>query len=36
LGSHHRHLVPMVRNVTLRLAAERIFRSNYGPLRAVP
>ena len=23
----------MVRNITLRLAAERIFRSNYGPLR---
>jgi 2-polyprenyl-6-methoxyphenol hydroxylase-like FAD-dependent oxidoreductase len=31
-----RHLAPMVRNLTLRLAAERIFRSNYGPLRAVP
>jgi len=31
-----RNLAPMVRNITLRLAAERIFRSNYGPLRDVP
>jgi 2-polyprenyl-6-methoxyphenol hydroxylase-like FAD-dependent oxidoreductase len=31
-----RNLAPMVRNVILRLAAERIFRSNYGPLRDVP
>lgn len=31
-----RNLPPMVRNLTLRLAAERIFRSNYGPLRDVP
>ena len=31
-----RNLAPIVRNVTLRLAAERIFRSNYGPLRDVP
>ena len=31
-----RNLAPMVRNVTLRLAAERLFRSNYGPLRDVP
>jgi 2-polyprenyl-6-methoxyphenol hydroxylase-like FAD-dependent oxidoreductase len=31
-----RNLTPMVRNVVLRLAAERIFRSNYGPLRDVP
>jgi len=31
-----RNLAPVVRNVTLRLAAERIFRSNYGPLRDLP
>jgi 2-polyprenyl-6-methoxyphenol hydroxylase-like FAD-dependent oxidoreductase len=31
-----RNLPPIVRNVTLRLAAERIFRSNYGPLRDLP
>jgi len=31
-----RNLASMVRNITLRLAAERIFRSNYGPLRDVP
>jgi len=31
-----RNLAPMVRNVTLRLAAERIFRSNYGLLRDLP
>ena len=31
-----RNLAPVVRNMTLRLAAERIFRSNYGPLREVP
>jgi 2-polyprenyl-6-methoxyphenol hydroxylase-like FAD-dependent oxidoreductase len=31
-----RNLPPIVRNVTLRLAAERIFRSNYGPLRDRP
>jgi 2-polyprenyl-6-methoxyphenol hydroxylase-like FAD-dependent oxidoreductase len=28
-----RSLPPLIRNLTLRLAAERIFRSNYGPLR---
>jgi hypothetical protein len=28
-----RSLPPAVRNLTLRLAAERIFRSNYGRLR---
>ena len=28
-----RNLPATVRNITLRLAAERIFRSNYGPLR---
>jgi 2-polyprenyl-6-methoxyphenol hydroxylase-like FAD-dependent oxidoreductase len=31
-----RSLPPIVRNLTLRLAAERIFRSNYEPLRDVP
>jgi 2-polyprenyl-6-methoxyphenol hydroxylase-like FAD-dependent oxidoreductase len=31
-----RNLAPMVRNVTLRLGAERIYRSNYGPLLAMP
>jgi 2-polyprenyl-6-methoxyphenol hydroxylase-like FAD-dependent oxidoreductase len=31
-----RNLPPTIRNLTLRLAAERIFRSNYGPLRAAP
>ena len=31
-----RNLPTTVRNLTLRLAAERIFRSNYGPLRDVP
>ena len=31
-----RSLPPAVRNLTLRLAAERIFRSNYGPLRDLP
>ena len=31
-----RNLPPIVRNLTLRLAAERIFRSNYGPLRDLP
>jgi 2-polyprenyl-6-methoxyphenol hydroxylase-like FAD-dependent oxidoreductase len=31
-----RNLHPIVRNLTLRLAAERIFRSNYGPLRDPP
>jgi 2-polyprenyl-6-methoxyphenol hydroxylase-like FAD-dependent oxidoreductase len=31
-----RGLPPPVRNLTLRLAAERIFRSNYGPLRDPP
>jgi 2-polyprenyl-6-methoxyphenol hydroxylase-like FAD-dependent oxidoreductase len=31
-----RNLPPIVRNVSLRLAAERIFRSNYGPLRELP
>ncbi len=31
-----RNLTPMVRNVILRLAAERIFRSNYRLLRDVP
>jgi 2-polyprenyl-6-methoxyphenol hydroxylase-like FAD-dependent oxidoreductase len=31
-----RNLPPMLRNVTLRLAAERIFKSNYGPLRELP
>lgn len=28
-----RSLPPIVRNLTLRLAGERIFRSNYRPLR---
>ena len=28
-----RNLPATVRNITLRLAGERIFRSNYGPLR---
>jgi 2-polyprenyl-6-methoxyphenol hydroxylase-like FAD-dependent oxidoreductase len=31
-----RGLSPVVRNLTLRLAAERIFRSNYRPLRDLP
>lgn len=31
-----RNLPAIVRNLTLRLAAERIFRSNYGPLRDLP
>ena len=31
-----RSLPTTVRNLTLRLAAERIFRSNYGPLRELP
>ena len=31
-----RSLPATVRNLTLRLAAERIFRSNYGPLRELP
>jgi 2-polyprenyl-6-methoxyphenol hydroxylase-like FAD-dependent oxidoreductase len=31
-----RNLPPIVRNLTLRLAAERIFRSNYRPLRELP
>jgi 2-polyprenyl-6-methoxyphenol hydroxylase-like FAD-dependent oxidoreductase len=31
-----RNLPPIVRNLTLRLAAERIFRSNYRPLRDSP
>ena len=31
-----RSLPPIVRNLTLRLAAERIFRSNYAPLRDLP
>ena len=31
-----RSLPAFVRNLTLRLAAERIFRSNYEPLRALP
>jgi 2-polyprenyl-6-methoxyphenol hydroxylase-like FAD-dependent oxidoreductase len=31
-----RNLPPIVRNLTLRLAAERIFRSNYEPLRDPP
>ena len=31
-----RGLPPLVRNLTLRLAAERIFRSNYAPLRDLP
>ncbi len=31
-----RNLPVAVRNITLRLAAERIFRSNYGPLRDRP
>ena len=31
-----RNLPATVRNLTLRLAAERIFRSNYGPLRDLP
>ena len=31
-----RNLPATVRNVTLRLAAERIFKSNYGPLRDRP
>ena len=31
-----RSLPPWVRNLTLRHAAERIFRSNYQPLRELP
>ncbi len=31
-----RNLPPVIRNLTLRLAAERIFKSNYGPLRELP
>ncbi len=31
-----RSLPSVVRNLTLRLAGERIFRSNYGPLRDLP
>jgi 2-polyprenyl-6-methoxyphenol hydroxylase-like FAD-dependent oxidoreductase len=31
-----RNLPTAVRNLTLRLAGERIFRSNYGPLRDLP
>lgn len=31
-----RSLPPVIRNLTLRLAAERIFKSNYGPLRGPP
>ena len=31
-----RSLPALIRNLTLRLAAERIFRSNYEPLRAMP
>ncbi len=31
-----RSLPPMIRNLTLRLAGERIFKSNYEPLRAPP
>jgi 2-polyprenyl-6-methoxyphenol hydroxylase-like FAD-dependent oxidoreductase len=31
-----RSLRPVIRNLTLRLAAERIFRSNYEPLRDLP
>jgi 2-polyprenyl-6-methoxyphenol hydroxylase-like FAD-dependent oxidoreductase len=31
-----RNLPPLVRNLTLRLAGERIFRSNYEPLREEP
>jgi 2-polyprenyl-6-methoxyphenol hydroxylase-like FAD-dependent oxidoreductase len=31
-----RSLPPVIRNLTLRLAAERIFRSNYEPLRDQP
>jgi 2-polyprenyl-6-methoxyphenol hydroxylase-like FAD-dependent oxidoreductase len=31
-----RNLPATVRNLTLRLAAERIFRSNFGPLRDLP
>ena len=31
-----RSLPAAVRNLTLRFAAERIFRSNYEPLRALP
>ncbi|TCO19659.1 2-polyprenyl-6-methoxyphenol hydroxylase-like FAD-dependent oxidoreductase [Kribbella steppae] len=31
-----RNLPTTLRNLTLRLAAERIFRSNYGPLRDLP
>ncbi|HWN22857.1 MAG TPA: FAD-dependent monooxygenase [Gaiellaceae bacterium] len=31
-----RGLPPLIRNLTLRLAGERIFRSNYEPLRAQP
>jgi hypothetical protein len=31
-----RSLPPVIRNLTLRLAAERIFKSNYEPLRDLP
>lgn len=31
-----RNLSPAIRNLVLRLAAERIFRSNYRPLRDLP
>lgn len=31
-----RHLPPVLRNTTLRLAGRRIFHNNYGPLLAVP
>jgi hypothetical protein len=31
-----RNLPTTVRNLTLRLTAERIFRSNYWPLRDLP
>jgi hypothetical protein len=31
-----RSLPTTIRNLTLRLAAERIFKSNYGPLRELP
>ena len=31
-----RSLPPLIRDLTLRLAGERIFRSNYAPLKALP
>jgi 2-polyprenyl-6-methoxyphenol hydroxylase-like FAD-dependent oxidoreductase len=31
-----RSLPPLIRNLTLRLAADRIFKSNYEPLRSPP